>query len=612
MDRLRRVQRKVQGLAYLEKWLVLGIIIGLIASVTAIAFITLLTMFMGFSAWILGVVDSPLEWGLGDFSLIALATENRLAIPLLVVIGALISGLIVYRFEPTAEGAGTNAAIRAYHRGAFMRFRVPIIKAIASALFLGFGGSGGVQGPGMQIGAGIGSSIARILKLNVEDRRLAIVAGMAATLSAIFRSPIGSALFAVEVLYRRDIETEALAPAIIASAISFVVSVYVLGYRGFFPQISVSISDVFQPLSLAMIFLLGFLSAAFARLYILIFTEVRRLFGSLEARLSPRYRWVKPVVGACIVGCIGLFIPVALGGGSIYAAKVIEKSIHGEVETIDILGLGLFASLTILLLFKVIATAFSVGSGGSGGLFAPSIFIGTLLGYLYGEAIASRITSLPPYVYAYIGMASFFGAATKTPIASSFMIAEMSGSYPLLIPALITSLIANELLRGRTLYEAQITRRVKPELIALSTLLEIVRTYAEARDLRVYHIVNEEYVPVTLDNPVSKAIEVMTRYRQKVIPVTDKDGAVRGAIDSATLRKALEEGLNVPLAFLELANPPLVRMDEPLSTAIEKMIHRGFDYAIAIDENGRYAGVLLAEDIAITLAHFIKESRTSM
>ena len=142
------------------------------------------------------------------------------------------STAIVSLFEHDAEGPGVDAAIRAYHRGATTRLRLPLVKAIASSLFLGFGGSGGVQDPGLQIGAGLGMIIAHLLNLGVEDRRIAMVAGMAGVLSAIFRAPIGAALFAVEVLYRRDIEAEALAPALIASMTSFAVATNIVGYRG--------------------------------------------------------------------------------------------------------------------------------------------------------------------------------------------------------------------------------------------------------------------------------------------------------------------------------------------------------------------------------------------
>ncbi|HDI02485.1 MAG TPA: chloride channel protein, partial [Ignisphaera sp.] len=461
-----------------------------------------------------------------------------------------------------------------------------------------------VQGPSVQIGAGLGSSIAKFFKLSVEDRRLAIIAGIAGTLSAIFRSPIGAALFSVEVLYRRDIETEALVPAIIASMISYITSSYIVGYRGFFPKIYVDIKNIFAPDSMVMFLLLSLISAALAQFYIYVFTAIRRYFRILEIKKLSKHRWIKPVIGASIVGLIGVFIPIALGGGAIYAAKIIEASINGEDVETDILGLGLLSSLIILIVFKIFTTAFSVGSGGSGGLFAPSLFIGAILGYLYGLGIASKFSPLPPYVYAYIGMASFFGAATKTPIASSFMIAEMSGSYPLLIPALITSLIANEIVKNKSLYEAQIVRRVKPELTSLPMLLEVVKKQNELPMLKVRDVVNEEYATAYIDDRVSYVINVMAKTKQKIIPVIDREGFVRGAIDSTSLRKALESSIDMPLSFLELANPPLLSLDQPLTLAIEEMIRRGFDYAIVIDEEGKYVGVLLAEDIAITLAHY--------
>ncbi len=602
-DALSRVSSWVRELTYLEKWLLLGGVIGVASSIAALLFLWLLVFMIGTAAWILGVVDHPLEWSISDFTLLALMTNNRALIPALVVLGALASALIVYNFEPTAEGPGVNAAIRAYHRGAAPRARLPFVKAVASAIFLGFGGSGGVQGPAIQIGAGIGSIIARLLKLSVEDRRIAMVAGMAGTLSAIFCAPIGAALFAVEVLYRRDIETEALAPALISSVISYVVALHIVGYHGVFPAIKVPISAIYSPTSVAAYAILCVASGLLARLYILIINNVRKLLSFVD-RKWPEKPWLRPVIGAIVVACIGTILPAALGGGVSYAAQLIVSRGRGPaIHGIEILEMSPVASMLLIIASKIVVTAFSVGSGGSGGLFAPSIFIGALLGLLIGMTIG-RYTPLDSCAYAYIGMASFFGAATKTPIASSFMIAEMSRSYPLLIPALFTSLIANELVRGQTLYEAQLPRRIRPELTSLAMLLTAARE-TEARAFRVKDIVNAEYVAVRINDIVSKALELMARKRQRVLPVIDTKGRAVGAIDAASLRKALEAGVDVQLELLDLASPPIVHTEDPLSLAIEEMMRKGFDYAIAVDENGCYAGTLLVEDIAITLAQYI-------
>lgn len=449
-----RVSLWIQNLNYLEKWIVLGPVIGVISSLIALLFLQLLTLTIGIAAWILGVVENPVDCNTTDFAIIAINARNRVLLPLLIVFGALISAAIVSLFEPDAEGPGVDAAIKAYHRGATTRLRLPLVKALASSLFLGFGGSGGVQGPGLQIGAGIGTIIARLLNLDTEDRRIAMIAGMAGLLSAIFRAPIGAALFAVEVLYRRDIETGALAPALIASMVSFAIAANIVGYQGVFPPIEVSVHDIYAPSSMAVYAVLCMVSSAVAWIYIKLFHSVKKVFRHLDKKWCSRLS-LKPVIGAFIVAILGLFFPATLGSGVIYAIQLVVNSSE-NYETLDI---ELTQLLITLVMLKIVVTVFSVGSGGSGGLFAPSIFIGSLLGLVIGVTIG-QYTSLPPSAFAYITMACFFGAATRTPIASSFMMAEMSKCYPLLIPALFTSLIASEILRNNSLYEAQPLRRV--------------------------------------------------------------------------------------------------------------------------------------------------------
>lgn len=450
------IGKRIRGLAYVEKWLVLGIIVGIASSCIALLFYFLLMFFTGIAAWILGVTDNPLIWGIIDLSLAAITSNNRILLVFIISLGALISGFIVYRFEPIAEGPGANAAIRAYHHGAIFSKRLPLVKAVASAILIGFGGSGGVQGPSIQIGAGIGSIIARIFRLGFEDRRLAIIAGMAGSLSAIFRSPIGSALFAVEVLYKRDIESEALVPAVISSITSYTFSTYIIGMEGIFPQIPVDVGRLFTYQALATYILLGFISAATALFYIKFYEIICSFFTRIKLG---EYIWIKPAIGGLILGLLGFTVPAIIGTGNFFIAKFIENSVKGELE-LSMLGLSLEASLLLLILLKIVGTSFSIGSGGSGGLFAPSVFIGSLLGYLIGLTVASPLSRLPPYVYAYIGMASLFGAATKTPLATSIMVAEMSGSYILAIPALVSSIIASELSGNESLYKAQLVRRV--------------------------------------------------------------------------------------------------------------------------------------------------------
>ena len=596
IERLRR-------LAYVEKWLILGVAIGIVSSSTTLLFYLLLMFVAGIGAWILGVVDNPLNWGLPDFSLAAQESGNKFLIPLLVVLGALLSSIIVYRFEPLAEGPGVSTTIKAYHRGAVLRKRLPLIKALASALLIGFGGSGGVQGPSIQIGAGVGSIIARFLRLGFEDRRLAIVAGMAGALSAIFRSPIGAALFAVEVLYRKDIESEALVPSVISSVTSYTFALYVVGFKGLFPPIPVNVELLFTYQGLITYLLLGLFSAFTAYLYIKFYGFVKKLFLRLKVG---EIKILKPVIGAFILGLLGLLVPIVMGSGNIFISKFIAQSIEGKAY-LSVLGLGFTTSLLVLIVLKILGTSFSIGSGGSGGLFAPSIFIGALLGYLVGIYFYP-FTGIEPYVYAYIGMASLFGAATKTPLSTSIMIAEMSNSYVLAIPALLSSIIASELIGNETLYDAQPIRRISPRLASIRFLLDIVSRHRDAANINVESLVNTEYEAVKLSDTLSRVLELMVKGKQRVIPVVDDSNRVIGVIDSSSLRRALEVSnlkLSLRQVKVKLSVPPIVRVDENLQNVVDKMLKHGVDYAIVVDKEDRYVGVILAEEIVTSLAYYV-------
>jgi len=203
----RHLTELLRHLAYAERWLFISLLIGVVAGLFAFAFYKLLMLASGLASWMLGVTPKPLAL-VHDIALAVLEGSVRWPLIVAVVVaGAGVSSVLVYRLAPEAEGHGTDAAINAFHkRAALIGFNIPLVKAVASALTIGFGGSGGVEGPSAQMGAGLGSVLARILRLPFQARRIALVSGVAAALSALFRAPLGTALFAVEVLYKRDLE----------------------------------------------------------------------------------------------------------------------------------------------------------------------------------------------------------------------------------------------------------------------------------------------------------------------------------------------------------------------------------------------------------------------
>ena len=328
-------------------------------------------------------------------------------------LGGLISGLIVFNFAPEAEGHGTDAMIDSFHRKkGVIRRRVPLIKTIASAITIGSGGSAGKEGPIAQIGAGFGSFLASVLKVSDRERRIMLLAGAAGGIGAIFKAPLGAALFATEVLYRKeDFEFEAIIPCTLSSIVAFMVFTFHDGNATVFHIPAFSLAT---PGQLPFYAVLGVLCALVAFPYIKFFYGSRdRFFRRLNIPKS-----IKPAIGGLMVGIIALFLPEVLGGGYPW----MQSAIDGH------LAIRLMA---VLIVAKIAATSFTISSGGSGGVFAPSLFIGSMLGGAFGNLCQRFFPHIitEPGAFVLVGMGGFFAGVAKVPIAALIMVAEMTGGY---------------------------------------------------------------------------------------------------------------------------------------------------------------------------------------
>ena len=365
-------------------------------------------------------------------------------IPLATTVGGLISGLLVYNIAPEAEGHGTDTVVKAFHRtGGFIRARVAPLKLVASAITIGSGGAAGREGPIALIGAGVGSIYATFLgHRRDEERNILLLMGMAAGLSAIFRSPIGAAFFAVEVLYgSMEFESGALLYTLLASIVAYGVNGFFVGWQPlfFFPSGQITL----HPWSYAWFGVLGGLSGLIATLLPVSFYRLRDAFRALPVPAS-----LNPAIGGFGVGLIAMKFPQILGGGYGW----IQEAIYGHLA-IQLLG--------ILVLLKILAFALTVSSGGSGGVFAPTLFVGAMLG-----GFVASLAHLPTATFVVVGMVAVFGAAARVPIAALVMVTEMTGGYQLLPAAgfavLLSYLVQTQLsahLKYNSLYEAQVLGR---------------------------------------------------------------------------------------------------------------------------------------------------------
>ena len=371
--------------------------------------------------------------------------HGLLLIPVATTLGGLISGLLVYTFAPEAEGHGTDTVVKAFHRaGGFIRARVAPLKLVASAITIGSGGAAGREGPTALIGAGVGSIYATFAHRKDEDRGLIVLMGMAAGLSAIFRSPIGAAFFAIEVLYgRMEFEAGALLYTMLSSVVAYAVNSVFVGGKPlfFFPSEQLRI----LPTAYLWFGALGIAGGLIGTVLPVVFYRMRDLFRSL-----PVPAVLNPAIGGLFLGLMALKLPQILGGGYGW----IQEAINGQIAL----------KLLLLLLFaKILGFALTVSSGGSGGVFAPTLFVGAML----GGALAS-VAHLPAAPFVVIGMVAVFGAAAHVPMAALVMVTEMTGGYQILPGAafavLLSYLVQSRLsapLKYHSLYEAQVFSRLQ-------------------------------------------------------------------------------------------------------------------------------------------------------
>jgi CIC family chloride channel protein len=417
-----RIGRRVNGLAYLPRWMILASLIGVIAGLGAVVFYEALRLATHLLLADLAGYRPPTPAGEGN----AGGSSHFVrpwAIPLVVTVGALASGVLTFTLAPEAEGHGTDAAIDAMHHDPrAIRLRAVVVKIVASALTIGSGGSGGREGPTAQISAGFGSLLARVLDLSPEDGRIAVSVGIGSGIGAIFGAPLGGAVLAADIVYRDDLEYEALLPGLLASIIAYAIFDGVFGYHPLFAFPGGY--HFHQPIQLLWYALIGLLAGAIGLLYSGSFYGMVRLAHRLP--LSPKLR---PALGGLLVGLIALGLPEVLGTGYGW----VQKGLSNELVHTPLLV------VLALPLARILATALSIGSGGSGGVFGPGMVIGAFTGLAVWRLLEPFAPGVghDPAPFVVVGMMAVFGGISRAPVAVMLMVAEMTGSLAVLGPALV-------------------------------------------------------------------------------------------------------------------------------------------------------------------------------
>lgn len=577
----------------LWRWARLSILVGVVVGLAACAFYYALewtqALFLyglaGFNPPLPGGESSPIAPGV---RVDAPRTWLLVALP---AIGGLLAGLISHFFAPEASGHGTDAMIDAYHnRLARIRPRVPLVKALASVFTIGTGGSAGREGPISQIGAGFGSYLAQILKLSDRERRLLLLAGAAGGISALFRTPLGAALWSLEVLYREDFESEGLFPCLVSSVTAYSIFIAIFGHGHLF---TTELEYVFRPAQLPFYAVMAVGLAALGLVWIKVFYATERnVFGPLRAP-----RWLKPAIGGLALGLLALAIPHCLGIGYGWVQDALRPaSEDGKLLPDGWRGAGMLMGIGMA---KILATSLTVGSGGSGGVFAPSIVLGGLFGGAFGLAAHELAPGIVPQPGAFVlvGMGAFYGGVGHVPLSALVIVCELAGSYDLLVPLMFACMITYLLLRRYSLYEKQVKNpQASPAHVGDFTVDVL-------EDLKVQDVYSrgQGTQPVRSDLRLRDFLEHVSATAEWFFPVVDRAGKLVGVVSLAEVRAVISDpgALDVVLVGDAMAPLHTVSPSASLRAAMTIFIQTGASQlpVVHASEPDKVLGLLSQQDL---------------
>lgn len=509
--------------------------------------------------------------------------------------GGFVSGLIVFRFAPEAEGHGTDAAIEAFHqKRGLIRARVPLVKLVSSAITIGTGGCGGREGPIAQIGAGFGSFLATQLKLSARDRRIMLAAGMGAGVGAIFRAPLAGALFAAEILYKEaDLEADVIVPSAIASIVAYsVFSSFLPAEYRFMPLFGDRLHYALaSPIELLPLVLLAVVLVLGAILHIKAFYGTQALFHKV-----PIPRALRSMLGAGLAGVCGIVLYWSLGRDD--RALAVLGTGYGTLQIAleDTASLGI-PLLWAIALVKIVTMSLTIGSGGSGGVFGPSMVIGGCLGAAVGQTLHKIAPALAPQpeIYAIVGMAGFFSAAAHAPISTIIMVSEMTGDYRLLVPTMWVSILSFLMCRRWTLYVQQVPTRLDSPAHRGDLLVDVLE------GIRVGDVPLSERETVVESTTLREILHRLPTSQQNYFPVVDEAGRLVGIFSTDDVRSYFfDESLWQLANARDIMTTRLVTVtaEDDLNTAIRRFTELNLDEIPVVDaaDSVKLRGMLRRKD----------------
>ncbi len=546
--------------------ILLSSVVGSLTGLGAVAFIWLILkakdIFFGKSVDLVHLVSSNIEYW-------------EILIP---AVGGLIVGPIVYKFAKEAKGHGVpEVMIAVALKGGVIRARVAIAKAIASAICIGSGGSAGREGPIVQIGAAAGSAIGQLFHMSERRVRVLVGCGAAAGISAVFNAPIAGVMFSLEIVLG-DFAIKTFAPVILSSVVASVVSHSLLGNNPAFIVPKYSLVSAYE---IPLYVVLGILCALVA----VLFTRSLFLFEDISdnAKVPDIF---KPAIGGLILGTLALFLPQIYADGY----ETTHSALAGE------LGMSF---MVILVFAKIVATNLTLGTGNSGGIFAPSLFMGAMTGGWFGGLVHNWLPNqtAPSGAYALVGMAAVVAGTTHAPITAILIVFEMTGDYRIILPVMVAcvfgTLVANRIL-PESIYTLKLTRRGIN--LKRGKDADILRTE------KVRHVMRRDYVTIPPNMPLRQIMRLMEETNQSDFPIVDHESRFLGMVTFNDLKITLSRQYLTDLVVaqdLSHTEYPHLHESDPIEEAFQKLGVRDLGSLAVLGEEGseKVTGVLLKSDL---------------
>ncbi len=570
-NRVRRLSRQ-QHLQLLLLAAVVGVVAGLgaVAVREAIAFV------------------QHVFWGPATDFLDAVTHAPRWRVILMPALGGAVVGPLVWFFASDASGHGVPEVVQALlMRGGRIRGRVALVKGTAAALTLGSGGSAGREGPMIQIGASLGSVIAQWFRLPEDGIRTLVAAGAAGGLAAAFNAPIAGSLFALEVVLG-DFAIASFSPVVMAGVSATVVVRAVYGPAGVF---AIPTYTVVSPLEFIPYALLGLVAGFVAVGFTLFLYGQERAWERVKA--PP---WFKPAMGGLVVGVIGIFFPQAMGIGH----TAMDHMLQGQM------GLGLLLALVVL---KIVATSFTLGSGGSGGVFVPSLFVGSALGGAFGTAVArwAPFAHGGPGAYALVGMGALVAATSHAPLTGIVIMFELTGDYQIILPVMLACILSSVVassLKEESIY----TQKLKWKGISLHQ----GREESILEHLSVRSILRTDYRSFPEEAPLPAVLGEALGCPQTTFPLVSSEGELAGVVRVQDLHQALDDrnALESVLVAADLVRETeRLHEDDNVQKALDMLTRTDADLIPVVDNRDVPVGVVLASDVMERYSHELQKLR---